>query len=31
MIDVDSISREVSKETGYDLDVVKKVCQHVFK
>lgn len=31
MIDIDSVAREVSKETGYDLDVVKKVCQHVFK
>lgn len=31
MIDIDSISREISKETGYDFDVVKKVCQHVFK
>ncbi|QWM90565.1 hypothetical protein [uncultured phage cr61_1] len=31
MIDIDSVSREVSKETGYDLDTVKKVCQHVFK
>lgn len=31
MIDIDSVSREVSKETGYDLDIVKKVCQHVFK
>lgn len=31
MIDIDSISREISKETGYDLDVIKKVCQHVFK
>lgn len=31
MIDIDSISREISKETGYDLDTVKKVCQHVFK
>ena len=31
MIDIDSISREISKETGYNLDTVKKVCQHVFK
>ena len=31
MIDIDSISREISKETGYGLDTVKKVCQHVFK
>ena len=31
MIDIDSVSREVSKETGYDLDIVKKVCQNVFK
>ena len=31
MIDIDSVVREVSKETGYDLDIVKKVCQHVFK
>ena len=31
MIDIDSVSREVSKETGYGLDIVKKVCQHVFK
>lgn len=31
MIDIDSVAREVSKETGYDLDIVKKVCQHVFK
>lgn len=31
MIDIDSVSREVSKETGYYLDIVKKVCQHVFK
>lgn len=31
MIDIDSVAREVSKETGYNLDVVKKVCQHVFK
>ena len=31
MIDIGSVAREVSKETGYDLDIVKKVCQHVFK
>lgn len=31
MIDIDSVAREVLKETGYDLDIVKKVCQHVFK
>ena len=31
MIDIDSVAIEVSKETGYDLDIVKKVCQHVFK
>ena len=31
MIDIDSVAREVSKETGYDIDIVKKVCQHVFK
>ena len=30
MIDIDSVAREVSKDTGYDLDIVKKVCQHVF-
>lgn len=31
MIDINSISKEISKETGYDLETVKKVCQHVFK
>ena len=31
MIDINSISKEISKETGYDLEIVKKVCQHVFK
>lgn len=31
MIDIDSISKEISKNTGYDFEVVKKVCQHVFQ
>lgn len=30
MIDIDSISKQVSKNTGYDIDLVKTVCQHVF-
>ena len=30
MIDIDSISKQVSKNTGYNIDIVKSICQHVF-
>lgn len=30
MINIDTIVKQISKETGYDKDVVKKVCNHVF-
>lgn len=30
MINIDTISKEIAQKTGYDVDVVKKVCQHVY-
>lgn len=30
MINIDAIVKQISKETGYDKDVVNKVCHHVF-
>ena len=30
MIDIEQVSKEVSKRTGIDLDIVQSVCKHVF-
>lgn len=30
MTDIETVSREVSKRTGVDVELVQKICKHVF-
>lgn len=31
MIEINDVTKQVAKETGYDLNIVDAVCKHVFK